>query len=87
MQLFKDPAIATASHNPWVFKNNTNSTRDDNGLYGGSFRIAEILNQHSANRCMIVVSIWSKSPQMSADRFHCIEKATRLALTAGDNPA
>ena len=87
MQLFKDPSIATALHNPWVFKNNTSSTRDDNGVYGDSYRIADTLNQHSANRCMIVVSIWSKSQQKSADRFHCIEKATKLALTAGDKPA
>ena len=56
IQLFKDPIIAAASHNMWVFKSGSVYVREDDGEYGGSYRIEDMLNHNNAVNCMVVVT-------------------------------
>ena len=83
VQLFREQAIARASHNIWVCKRGSVTTRDDDGLYGGSFRVAEIVNQQSTHNCMVVVSVWNNEQRISSEHFHWIQNATKDAIFVG----
>ena len=83
VQLFREQAIARASHNIWVCKRGSVTTRDDDGLYGGSFKVAEIVNQQSTHNCMVVVSVWNNGQLISSEHFPWIQKATKDAMFVG----
>ena len=57
MQLFKNPLIEKATTSMWALKPSKYSVRYDDEEYSGSFQIADILHQNSANNCMIIVII------------------------------
>ena len=84
MQLFRQPAVAQASHNLWALTTGSCIMRDDDGLHGGSHRILETLQQLSVKDCMIVVTVWNEKRRqpMQPECFNCIEKATKDAVCA-----
>ena len=84
VQLFRELAMAQASHNLWAMITGSYIMQDDDGLHSVSHRKIETLQQHSVSDCMSVVTVWKKENTTNCPRecFNCIDRATKDAVFA-----
>ena len=84
MQLYKDPLISKATTSMWALKPGKYSVRYDDEVYSGSFKIADILHQNSANNCMIIVNKFQGRINMLTQQwFSCIDTALKDTVKLG----